>query len=113
MELIQMESNRVRRYRDARLDVDFHTQAVLLDGATVRLTPMEFALLAELARNAGEIVSRDTLMSNVWGDRKSTRLNSSHLGISYAVFCLKKKKKTYMRTHRQLYASGKLRSAVS
>src|SRR5437899_8255383 len=27
-------------------------------------------------------------------DRKSTRLNSSHLGISYAVFCLKKKKKS-------------------
>src|SRR5258705_4568252 len=26
-----------------------------------------------------------------WPDRKSTRLNSSHLGISYAVFCLKKK----------------------
>src|SRR5438045_7522717 len=30
----------------------------------------------------------------VVGDRKSTRLNSSHLGISYAVFCLKKKKQT-------------------
>src|SRR2546426_5460852 len=29
----------------------------------------------------------------VVGDRKSTRLNSSHLVISYAVFCLKKKKK--------------------
>src|SRR5690348_17746954 len=28
------------------------------------------------------------------GDRKSTRLNSSHPSISYAVFCLKKKKKT-------------------
>src|SRR5207249_8009433 len=27
-------------------------------------------------------------------DRKSTRLNSSHVSISYAVFCLKKKKKT-------------------
>src|SRR5437660_2529288 len=27
-------------------------------------------------------------------DRKSTRLNSSHVAISYAVFCLKKKKKT-------------------
>src|SRR3989442_10221154 len=26
-----------------------------------------------------------------WGDRKSTRLNSSHVRISYAVFCLKKK----------------------
>src|SRR5215467_16237307 len=31
------------------------------------------------------------------GDRKSTRLNSSHLVISYAVFCLKKKKKTKVR----------------
>src|SRR3712207_7973833 len=30
------------------------------------------------------------------GDRKSTRLNSSHANISYAVFCLKKKKK---KTH--------------
>src|SRR3712207_7205803 len=29
-------------------------------------------------------------------DRKSTRLNSSHANISYAVFCLKKKKKTIM-----------------
>src|SRR5688500_19545526 len=29
-------------------------------------------------------------------DRKSTRLNSSHLVISYAVFCLKKKKKIYI-----------------
>src|SRR5256885_11979108 len=33
-------------------------------------------------------------------DRKSTRLNSSHLVISYAVFCLKKKKnKKYMKQH--------------
>src|SRR6266496_5854952 len=29
------------------------------------------------------------------GDRKSTRLNSSHVEISYAVFCLKKQKKTH------------------
>src|SRR5256885_4617658 len=33
------------------------------------------------------------------GDRKSTRLNSSHLVISYAVFCLKKKKKKSTHTH--------------
>src|SRR5262245_62547617 len=43
-------------------------------------------------------------------DRKSTRLNSSHLGISYAVFCLKKKKKKREDTsqehanHRGVYA---------
>src|SRR3712207_7717985 len=30
-----------------------------------------------------------------WADRKSTRLNSSHANISYAVFCLKKKKKIH------------------
>src|SRR2546427_7101129 len=32
-------------------------------------------------------------------DRKSTRLNSSHSQISYAVFCLKKKKTTHAATH--------------
>src|SRR3712207_7231609 len=32
-------------------------------------------------------------------DRKSTRLNSSHANISYAVFCLKKKKKTTMHNN--------------
>src|SRR3712207_7763342 len=33
-------------------------------------------------------------------DRKSTRLNSSHANISYAVFCLKKKKQQYRHTTR-------------
>src|SRR2546427_1691027 len=43
----------------------------------------------------------DALMISAFakGDRKSTRLNSSHSQISYAVFCLKKKKKkTYPRS---------------
>src|SRR5437868_7271203 len=34
-------------------------------------------------------------------DRKSTRLNSSHVSISYAVFCLKKKKKTSKTSNHQ------------
>src|SRR5437870_8067163 len=36
-------------------------------------------------------------------DRKSTRLNSSHVAISYAVFCLKKKKKTHKTNRQQIY----------
>jgi len=37
-------------------------------------------------------------------DRKSTRLNSSHITISYAVFCLKKKtKNTYIEKRRLIY----------
>src|SRR5262245_26132212 len=38
-------------------------------------------------------------------DRKSTRLNSSHLGISYAVFCLKKKKRDGVDVHEQEVAA--------
>src|SRR5438045_8184477 len=39
----------------------------------------------------GAIVDVPQRRHDRWQDRKSTRLNSSHLGISYAVFCLKKK----------------------
>src|SRR5690349_24516404 len=38
-------------------------------------------------------VNRVADLAEAEGDRKSTRLNSSHVEISYAVFCLKKKKK--------------------
>ena len=37
----------------------------------------------------------------MYADRKSTRLNSSHANISYAVFCLKKKKKKTKQTNKQ------------
>src|SRR5438045_5556857 len=51
-------------------------------------------------QNRGHRRAREPLGDVAWlraerndrPDRKSTRLNSSHLGISYAVFCLKKKK---------------------
>src|SRR5260221_4811908 len=57
-----------------------------------------------------------------WGrDRKSTRLNSSHTVISYAVFCLKKKKKMYavvlklrrLQVRSTIELSAKIRSAGS
>src|SRR5438045_2502906 len=55
-----------------------------------------FKLCARLAgvgiRNGDSALSSVQATDN-HRDRKSTRLNSSHLGISYAVFCLKKKKK--------------------
>src|SRR5256885_6590045 len=49
----------------------------------------------EFCRAHGFKISQKTqyFISDCKGDRKSTRLNSSHLVISYAVFCLKKKKK--------------------
>src|SRR5438045_6142473 len=56
-------------------------------------------------RRDNGLFARDELRRSVhrgWsghtrGDRKSTRLNSSHLGISYAVFCLKKNNKESQR----------------
>src|SRR5438067_3093562 len=41
-------------------------------------------------------------------DRKSTRLNSSHVSKSYAVFCLKKKRSNY----RQLFVNGRIRAEI-
>src|SRR5215510_1454561 len=43
---------------------------------------------------ASNIFQRHVIVGPRDSDRKSTRLNSSHVAISYAVFCLKKKKKT-------------------
>src|SRR5688572_32521862 len=43
---------------------------------------------------AQDLPYREAVTAAVEQDRKSTRLNSSHSQISYAVFCLKKKKKT-------------------
>src|SRR2546430_9322183 len=50
----------------------------------------------------GGVLSREAIrdiaaIARIASDRKSTRLNSSHSQISYAVFCLKKKKKTSAR----------------
>lgn len=67
MGIIQMESNREETFKDARLEVDFRAQMVSLDRIPVHLTKLEFELLAALARSAGEIVPRDTLMLKVWG----------------------------------------------
>src|SRR5207253_9565689 len=44
------------------------------------------------ARGVGARIDRPRPPDRQLGDRKSTRLNSSHVAISYAVFCLKKKR---------------------
>src|SRR5260221_6125362 len=54
--------------------------------------PICLNLGAALAQQPGQGFPACGLMDAVQADRKSTRLNSSHTVISYAVFCLKKKK---------------------
>src|SRR5438132_5909366 len=65
------------------------------------LFPYTTLFRSQLAEEALSILARSTAFKGfpIWWlmpqlrDRKSTRLNSSHTVISYAVFCLKKKKK--------------------
>src|SRR5258708_18805484 len=67
------------------------------DRALNRINVIDFAakngLSEENALGAFLHASRLGIFDLSWKDRKSTRLNSSHQIISYAVFCLKKKKK--------------------
>src|SRR3712207_8502579 len=47
---------------------------------------------------------KENLRAAIMTDRKSTRLNSSHANISYAVFCLKKKQKQAYGEYRRVHA---------
>src|SRR3712207_7576704 len=63
--------------------------------AHARVTPADVQPLHHVVRAlrlTGDVEEREDLPHRAV-DRKSTRLNSSHANISYAVFCLKKKKK--------------------
>jgi DNA-binding response OmpR family regulator len=55
-------------YADARLTIDFAQRAVSCDERDVRLTPLEFKLLATFVRNPNQVLSRGQLLELVWGD---------------------------------------------
>jgi DNA-binding response OmpR family regulator len=50
-----------------RLTINFGTREVLLSGRQVKLTPHEYSLLAELARNEGRVLPHGVLLEKVWG----------------------------------------------
>src|SRR5688500_19682059 len=75
----------------------FRSKGRLQPGRMLLIDTEEKRIVAdeELKRRiATERPYRQWLKENLVADRKSTRLNSSHLVISYAVFCLKKKIRT-------------------
>src|SRR5690625_5691748 len=56
------------------------------------LTESDEAIIQDVMKQTGVDIYENETIDELSGDRKSTRLNSSHVAISYAVFCLKKKK---------------------
>src|SRR5690606_41211448 len=69
-----------------------HPQRVALEAAGVEVRTFEEDILDVEQPTRAERIARSLVDEAATGDRKSTRLNSSHVKISYAVFCLKKKK---------------------
>jgi DNA-binding response OmpR family regulator len=78
---------RASSYRDPRLEIDFTTHAVSVDGRTVELTPTDWRLLAALVRHHDQILSHDHLLEMVWNDPQ--RISPSR--VKYAVLRLRQR----------------------
>jgi K+-sensing histidine kinase KdpD/DNA-binding winged helix-turn-helix (wHTH) protein len=57
------------------LTVDLHRRSVQRDGSEVHLTPKEFALLAELAKQAGRVLTHAQLLRAVWGPAHADQID--------------------------------------
>ena len=65
--LRRSDDGATQRYEDERLSIDFDDMRVTCGGQEVKLTRKEFALLTNLAKNAGRVATRQNLLDNVWG----------------------------------------------
>src|SRR2546426_9396253 len=94
----------------------FASYFVRVSRAFARFRPPRFEVRARGFAETGNMmmveVCNGTTAGGSYRDRKSTRLNSSHLVISYAVFCLKKKKKTSQVRQSLLTRSPSSRSLI-
>ena len=61
------ENGRDTVFSDGYLTVDIVRRMVMVDGVRVKLTPIEFRLLALLLQNAGRILTHQQLLEKVWG----------------------------------------------
>lgn len=74
----------IRPYQAGELVLDFSKRLLTLDGETIHLTPIEYKIVAFLAKNSGKVVTYDSLLSNVWGpntdgDNKILRVNMANI----------------------------------
>lgn len=57
------------------LAIDLHHRSVRRDGETVHLTPKEYAVLAELAKHAGRVLTHTHLLRSVWGPAQQDHID--------------------------------------
>jgi len=68
---------------DDRLSLDFGRHQVWVDGELVKLRPTEYRLLYHLVNNAGWVMSREVLLSKVWGPEYRDEVQYLRLYINY------------------------------
>jgi two-component system, OmpR family, alkaline phosphatase synthesis response regulator PhoP len=68
---------------DGYLSINVETRVVLLKSKRIKLTPIEFRLLAYLVRNAGKVLTFEQILANVWGSEYHGNLDYVHVYISH------------------------------
>jgi DNA-binding response OmpR family regulator len=77
------QSSQADNYDDGVLAIDFASRSVVFGGLPVRLTPLEFRLLAAFARHAGQVLSADQLIDHGWGHSAGVSRDQVKLYVSY------------------------------
>jgi DNA-binding response OmpR family regulator len=72
----------VFNYDDGRLEIDFDKHRVLVEDREIKLTPVEFRLLAYLATNAGRVLSYAQILFSVWGSEYKGNDDYVHVYVS-------------------------------
>jgi two-component system KDP operon response regulator KdpE len=84
--------------------VDLRQQVVMLDGETIRLTRMQYRLLALLVKHPGVVVTRLILLMQIWGMRLRRSVCAEWMYTSTA--CGKNLGNTQTSTSKQVYGDG-------
>lgn len=73
----------IHNYHDSRLEIDIERHRVLVDGRQVKLTSVEFRLLAYLVGKAGRVISFEQILFSVWGSEYKGNDDYVHVYISH------------------------------
>ena len=73
----------VLSYKDGRLEIDIERHRVLIGGKQVKVSPVEFRLLAYLMGNAGRVMSYEQILFGVWSGNHKGKYGYVHVYISH------------------------------
>jgi len=77
------EPTHLEHYDDGAISIDYARRHVMCRGLPVRLTPLEFRLLVAFVEHAGQVLSADQLVEQVWGHAAGVARDQVKLYVSY------------------------------